>query len=161
MDVPRQERRGGEAVGETKLIAVVNGPNLNLLGEREPDVYGCTAWEEIREDLLKAAEGRGVELEFFQSNHEGAIIDYLQGLRGRARGLIINPGALTHYSYSLRDALSALEIPKVEVHLTNILGREDWRSRSVTAPAVRGVICGMGADVYHLALKALINNMDG
>jgi len=141
------------------LIAVVNGPNLNLLGEREPDVYGRTSWEKIREDLAGIAKGREIGLEFFQSNHEGAIIDYLHTLRGRARGLIINPGALTHYSYSLRDALSALEIPKVEVHITNILGREGWRSHSVTAAAVRGVVAGLGADSYRLALSHLIDEV--
>jgi len=145
-------------VGETKLIAVVNGPNLNLLGEREPDVYGRTAWEEIREDLLKAAEGRGVELEFFQSNHEGAIIDYLQGLRGRARGLIINPGALTHYSYSLRDALSMLDMPVLEVHMSNIYARESWRSLSVVSPVARGVISGLGAYGYEAALSYMLKD---
>ncbi|NPV59559.1 MAG: type II 3-dehydroquinate dehydratase [Actinobacteria bacterium] len=138
------------------LIAVVNGPNLNLLGAREPEVYGTTSWEEVRKGLEELAEGNGVELEFFQSNHEGAIVDYLQGLRGRAAGLIINPGALTHYSYSLRDALAMLDFPKVEVHLTNILGREEWRSRSVTADAVRGVISGLGTAVYRLALDYLL-----
>ncbi len=146
-------------MGETRLIAVVNGPNLNLLGEREPDVYGRTTWEEIREYLLKAAEGRGVELEFFQSNHEGAIIDYLQGLRGRARGLIINPGALTHYSYALRDALSTCGIRAVEVHISNISAREPWRARSVISPVVAGTISGLGVDGYRLALSYLIDGL--
>lgn len=142
------------------LIAVVNGPNLNLLGEREPGVYGSTSWEEIRAGLEELAEAKGVELEFFQSNHEGAVVDYLHGLRGRADGLIINPGALTHYSYSLRDALALLDFPKVEVHLTNTLGREGWRSRSVTAGAVRGVIAGLGTSVYRLALDFLMEAED-
>lgn len=135
------------------LIAVVNGPNLNLLGERDPAIYGEKSWAEVRKELESRASELGVELEFFQSNHEGAIIDYLQALRGRASGLIINPGALTHYGYSLRDALVDLHIPVIEVHISNIFAREEWRSRSVVSPVVSGVICGMGLDVYSLALE--------
>jgi 3-dehydroquinate dehydratase-2 len=138
-----------------RLIAVVNGPNLNLLGQREPEVYGRKTWAEVREELEREASEMGVELEFFQSNHEGAIVDYIHGLRGRAMGVIINPGALTHYGYSLRDALAALEIPVVEVHITNIFGREEWRSRSVVSPVVRGVVSGLGTEGYLLALAYL------
>ncbi len=137
------------------LIAVVNGPNLNLLGERDPATYGETSWAQVREALMKLATELGVELEFFQSNHEGAIIDYLQGLKGRASGLIINPGALTHYGYSLRDALADLDIPVVEVHISNIYAREEWRARSVISPVVKGVIGGLGVDGYSLALRHL------
>lgn len=137
------------------LIAVVNGPNLNLLGERDPETYGTTGWEEVRETLREKAAEIGVELEFFQSNHEGAIIDYLQGLRGRASGLVINPGALTHYGYSLRDALADLDVPVVEVHISNIFAREEWRRRSVISPVVRGVISGLGVEGYDLALGYL------
>ncbi|RJP30401.1 MAG: type II 3-dehydroquinate dehydratase [Actinobacteria bacterium] len=140
------------------LITVVNGPNLNMLGEREPDVYGRLTWEEIKKDLEEKASGIGCELEFFQSNHEGAIIDYLQGIGGRASGLIVNPGALTHYGYSLRDALAALDLPAVEVHLTNIYAREDWRAYSVISPVVKGVISGCGPLAYGLALEFLCGN---
>ena len=137
------------------LIAVVNGPNLNLLGSREPEMYGGTTWEEVRRGMEEKAVEIGVEIEFFQSNHEGAIVDHLQELAGKADGLIINPGALTHYSYSLRDALAALDIPVIEVHITNIHGREEWRSRSVISPVVRGVIAGLGVQGYESALLAL------
>jgi 3-dehydroquinate dehydratase-2 len=137
------------------LVAVVNGPNLNTLGTREPGIYGETTWEEVREGLAKRAVEADLELEFFQSNHEGAIIDYLQGLGGRAKGLIINPGALTHYSYALRDALASLELIKIEVHITNIYRREEWRSHSLVSPVVDGVITGLGTDGYGLALHAV------
>lgn len=137
------------------LIAVVNGPNLNLLGSREPEVYGETTWAEVRQGMEERAEKMGAKIEFFQSNHEGAIIDHLQELAGRAHGLIINPGALTHYSFSLRDALAALDIPAIEVHITNIHGREEWRSHSVISPVVRGVISGLGDYGYEAALLAL------
>ena len=144
-----------------ELIAVVNGPNLNLLGSREPGIYGKTTWEEVRERLQKKAEEMGFKLDFFQSNHEGAIIDYLQGLPGRARGLIINPGALTHYSYSLRDALAAIDLPAVEVHITNIHAREEWRSFSLVSQVVKGVICGLGVSGYGLALEAMAESIKG
>jgi 3-dehydroquinate dehydratase-2 len=137
------------------LVAVVNGPNLNTLGTREPGIYGETTWEEVREGLAKRAVEADLELEFFQSNHEGAIIDYLQGLEGRAKGLIINPGALTHYSYALRDALASLDLIKIEVHITNIYRREEWRSHSLVSPVVDGVITGLGSDGYGLALHAV------
>jgi len=137
------------------LVAVVNGPNLNLLGERDPRIYGTAAWEEVRERLERLADELGIEVEFFQSNHEGALVDYLQALRGRASGVVINPGALTHYGYSLRDALVDLGLPCVEVHVSNIFAREEWRSRSVISPVVRGVVSGLGAHGYELALRAL------
>lgn len=137
------------------LIAVVNGPNLNLLGTREPEIYGEFTWEQIKSGMRDRAEEAGTELEFFQSNHEGAIIDYVQELAGRAQGLIINPGALTHYSYSLRDALAAIDLTVVEVHITNIHRREEWRSHSVISAVVRGTISGLGPLVYELALDAL------
>jgi 3-dehydroquinate dehydratase-2 len=137
------------------MIAVVNGPNLNLLGSREPGIYGSRTWEEVKEELEGRAKELGLELEFFQSNHEGAIIDYLQGLRGRADGVVINPGALTHYGYSLRDALADMDIPKVEVHISNIYAREEWRKTSVVSPVVQGVISGLGTGGYLLALQAV------
>jgi 3-dehydroquinate dehydratase-2 len=137
------------------LIAVVNGPNLNMLGMREPSIYGTASWEEIRKEIEERADKLGLELEFFQSNHEGAIIDFLQGLSGRARGLIINPGALTHYGFSLRDTLAAMHIPVIEVHMTNIYAREEWRANSVISAVADGVIAGFGAQVYGLALQEL------
>jgi len=137
------------------LIAVVNGPNLNLLGSREPDIYGRTTLKDIRAGLERKAEELGVEVELFQSNHEGAIIDYLQGLPRRSQGVIINPGALTHYSYALRDALASLDMPIIEVHISNIASREEWRSISVISPVVTGIIAGLGAGGYELALVAL------
>lgn len=142
------------------LINVVNGPNLNLLGSREPEIYGGTTLEDIRAGLERKAEELGMEVELFQSNHEGAMIDYLQGLPQRSRGLIINPGALTHYSYALRDALAALTIPIIEVHISNIGSREDWRSVSVISPVVTGVISGLGAGGYELALAALADMVE-
>lgn len=143
------------------LIAVINGPNLNLLGTREPHLYGGTSWQEAAE-MLKARAGElGHDLETFQSNHEGAVIDYIQGLAGRARGMIINPGALTHYSYSLRDALAAAAMPAIEVHITNIHAREEWRSLSVISPVAAGVVSGLGITGYRLALEALAEMLCG
>jgi 3-dehydroquinate dehydratase II len=137
------------------LIAVVNGPNLNKLGSREPDIYGSVSLEEINEALREQAESQGFQVEFFQSNHEGAIIDYIQALPVRAQGLIINPGALTHYGYSLRDCLASVNIPVIEVHITNIHAREEWRSTSLVSSVVNGVITGLGPRVYNLALQEL------
>lgn len=142
------------------LIAVVNGPNLNALGSREPDIYGSATLEGINETLRAQAVAQGFELEFFQSNHEGAIIDYIQGLAGRAQGLIINPGALTHYGYSLRDALASVNTPVIEVHITNIHAREEWRSQSVISPLANGVISGLGISGYSLALEAIKELID-
>ena len=137
------------------MIAVVNGPNLNLLGSREPEIYGEITWEQIKDRMNERASKEGIELEFFQSNHEGAIIDYLQDLAGRAQGVIINPGALTHYSYSLRDALAALDLAVIEVHISNVYRREEWRSQSVISAVVQGSISGLGVQGYELALAAL------
>jgi 3-dehydroquinate dehydratase-2 len=137
------------------LIAVVNGPNLNLLGSREPEIYGANTLEEINKKLTKKAGELGLEIELFQSNHEGSIIDYIQKLHGRAQGLIINPGALTHYGYSLRDTLASLDIPVIEVHISNIHAREEWRSISMISPVAKGVIAGLGPSVYGLALEAI------
>lgn len=137
------------------LIAVINGPNLNLLGAREPEVYGRATWAEVERELRVEAAELGLELEFFQSNHEGALIDHIHGLVGRAKGMIINPGALTHYGYSLRDALAAVGIPAIEVHITNIYAREEWRASSVISPVATGVLSGLGVEGYRLALRAM------
>ncbi len=138
-------------------IAVVNGPNLNLLGTRETEIYGTTGIDDINERLTLKAEELGFDLEFFQSNHEGALIDYIQGSIGRIQGLIINPGALTHYGYSLRDALASINVPIIEVHVTNIFRREEWRSISLVTPLAAGSLMGLGSLGYELALRAMVS----
>ena len=137
-------------------IAVLHGPNLNLLGVREPGIYGSTTLEEIGTRLDAVARELGVDLESSQSNHEGALIDAVQGLRGRADGVIINAGAYTHTSLALRDALAAVAIPYVEVHLSNIFAREPERRHSTLAPGAQAVLCGFGAYGYELALRGLV-----
>lgn len=138
---------------------VVNGPNVNLVGVREPHIYGSTTIGDIEAHLKRlASELGGVEVEFFHSNHEGAIIDRLQAARGTGLdGCIINPGGLTHYSVSLHDAIKAVDYPFVEVHLTNIQAREEWRHRSIVSPAVTGTIAGLGWRGYELALRYLVD----
>lgn len=139
------------------LILVLNGPNLNLLGRREPGIYGTTSLEEIEARLVAAARDRSVVLSILQSNHEGAIIDRIHEFGWSASGIIINPGALTHYSIALRDAIAAVPAPTVEVHLSNIAARESFRHHSVIAPVVVGSIAGLGPEGYLLALAYLLN----
>jgi 3-dehydroquinate dehydratase-2 len=139
----------------TPDVLVIHGPNLNLLGSREPETYGSTTLPEI--DALIAAEGKrlGLSVRCAQHNAEGAIIDEIHAARAGVRGIIINPGAFTHYSYAIRDALAAVALPAIETHLSNVHAREAFRAISVIAPVCRGVIAGFGRDSYVLALQAL------
>jgi 3-dehydroquinate dehydratase-2 len=137
-------------------ILLISGPNLNLLGTREPEVYGSVTLDEIVGNVGERARALGAEVLAFQSNHEGAIIDFIQAQSPGADGIVINPGALTHYGLSLRDALAACRLPTVEVHISNINARELFRRRSVTADVTAGVISGLGPRGYLLALEAVV-----
>jgi 3-dehydroquinate dehydratase-2 len=143
------------------LIAVLNGPNLNLLGQREPEVYGRTTLPEIEAMVRDAARAQGAELEWFQTNHEGALVDAVQALRGRVDGALINAAALTHSSLALRDAVLAVRVPFVELHLSNIFAREPERRHSVIADLAIGLVTGFGAQSYMLALQALVGRLRG
>ena len=134
---------------------LINGPNLNLLGIREPGVYGTDSLENIETEMKREASKLGIELDCFQSNHEGDLIDALHNAMTTSNGVILNAGALTHYSYALRDAISAIKIPVIEVHMSNIHAREEFRHTSVIAPVCAGSIAGFGKNSYFLALKAL------
>lgn len=137
-------------------LLVLHGPNLNRLGEREPELYGRMTLAEIDAALRERAATLGADLVSLQSNHEGELIDAIQRYCREVDGIIINPGALTHYGLSLRDALTDARLPVVEVHLSNIHAREPWRRRSVIAPVARGQICGLGWRSYLLALDGLV-----
>lgn len=139
------------------LVAVIHGPNLNLLGTREPDVYGSTTLAEIDRALEARAAKRGAQVECFQSNHEGALVQHIQDVAPRAGAIVINPGAYTHTSVAIADALRAVGLPAVEVHLSNLHKREPYRRRSLTAPACIGTIAGFGPRSYYLALEAAID----
>ena len=144
-----------------KNILVIHGPNLNLLGTREPEIYGRMTMQDINDDLKKQADAAGVGIDFFQSNHEGAIVDKLHDARGKFDFVILNAGAFTHYSIALRDAIAAVEIPTIEVHLSNVHQREEFRHHSVISPVVVGQICGFGLYSYKAALYAAIGRMTG
>jgi 3-dehydroquinate dehydratase-2 len=137
------------------MILLVNGPNLNLLGEREPAVYGRTTLREIEEMVRQACAGWNVQVVAFQSNHEGQLIDFIQEHRKTARGIIINPGGLTHTSVALHDCLKSVELPAIEVHLSNVHAREEFRRASLVAAACRGQIAGLGPRGYLLAAEWL------
>ncbi|MDP4093538.1 MAG: type II 3-dehydroquinate dehydratase [Bacillota bacterium] len=137
-----------------KKILVINGPNLNLLGTREKGIYGTETLQDIAQKVIAEAERLNVDVDFIQSNHEGEIIDKIHDARGKFDVIIINPGAYTHYSIAILDAIKAVEIPAIELHLSNIHAREEFRSKSVIAPACVGQICGFGGHGYILALNA-------
>lgn len=137
-------------------VLVISGPNLNMLGKRDKSIYGDKTLDEIDALLKKEARALNVEVLTFQSNHEGALVDFVQEQAESAQGTIINPGALTHYGYSLRDALVDSKLPVIEVHLSNIYRREEWRARSVFAPIAQGQISGLGWRGYVAALQVLV-----
>ena len=140
-----------------KTIVVINGPNLNLLGEREPEIYGSQTLEELNREIEEYAEGKDVELKFFQSNHEGEIIDLLHKFRNDSDGFILNPGAFTHYSYAIRDAVAAVSPPVVEVHLSDISSREEFRKISVIEPVAAKQFSGVGVGSYFKAIDFLLS----
>ena len=141
-------------------IQVIHGPNLNLLGQREKEIYGALSLTEIDDRLRAAAFEKDAALRLLQSNSEGGIIDAIHKAAGWATGLVINPGAYTHYSYAIRDAIAAAQIPAVEVHLSNIHAREDFRRKSVIAPMCIGQICGFGWRSYVFGLSAIVAHLD-
>ncbi len=145
----------------SRNILVLHGPNLNLLGRREPEVYGRMTLDRINAELDLYARSTGLNLKIVQSNHEGDLIDAIHQAADWADGLVLNPGALTHYSYALRDAVAAVGLPAVEVHLSNVYAREPFRHTSVIAPACLGQISGFGWQSYRLGLMALVSWLEG
>lgn len=144
-----------------RKIRVINGPNINFTGIREKGIYGSMTLEDIEKNITEKAEELGIEAECYQSNHEGEIIDYLQSCYHEGvDGIVINPGAYTHYSYAIRDAIASINIPVVEVHMSNIHKREEFRHLSVTVPVCIGQICGLGDFGYELGLRAIIDHLN-
>jgi 3-dehydroquinate dehydratase II len=140
-------------------ILLLSGPNLNLFGQREPSIYGTTTLDQMVASARETAAKYGHELEHLQSNHEGELIDAIHGARGRCAALVVNAGALSHYSYSLADALATFEGMKIELHVSNPNARDDWRHVSVMAPVVTGTIAGFGANGYRLAIEAVASHL--
>ena len=142
-------------MAKTPTILILNGPNLNLLGTRQPEIYGRASLADVEKSCRRRAGEQGLGLEFRQSNHEGELIDWIQQARGKMAGIVINPAGYSHSSVALLDALVACELPVIEVHLSNIFKREAFRHHSFVSEAARGVICGLGPRGYLLALDAL------
>ncbi|MDY6267585.1 MAG: type II 3-dehydroquinate dehydratase [Selenomonadaceae bacterium] len=140
-------------------VLVLNGPNLNLLGTREPEIYGHTTLHDIEQRMAARATEAGIRIAFYQSNHEGALVDAIQDARGTYDYIIFNAGAYTHYSIALRDAIAGIDVPVIEIHLSNIHKREEFRHTSVLAPVCLGQICGLGAYSYMAALEAVIDRL--
>jgi len=138
----------------TRTVFVLNGPNLNMLGKREPGIYGGKTLADIEADCKAAGAGRGIAVDFRQTNHEGVLVDWLHEANDKAAAVCINPGAYGHTSIALHDAIRAISTPVIELHLSNIHAREEFRHKTWTAPAVKGIICGFGAHSYILALQA-------
>ena len=145
---------------DAKPVLLLSGPNLNLLGERDPDVYGTATLEDHLATAVGTAESLGMQIDHVQSNHEGEIIEAIHGARGTYVAIVINPGAFTHYSWAIHDALDAYDGPIVELHLSNPAAREPWRHTSVVAPVASGSIAGFGADGYRLAMVAVAGLLD-
>ena len=144
-----------------QLLLLLSGPNLNLLGERQPDVYGTETLDDHVESARLAAGARGLTLEHVQSNHEGELVDAIHAARGRCAGIVVNPGAFTHYAWAIHDALAAFEGPVVELHLSNPAAREPWRHTSVVAPVASGTIAGFGGAGYRMAVEAVADLLAG
>ena len=142
-------------------LLLLSGPNLNLLGERQPDVYGTETLDDHVESARLAAGARGLTLEHVQSNHEGELVDAIHAARGRCAGIVVNPGAFAHYAWAIHDALAAFEGPVVELHLSNPAAREPWRHTSVVAPVASGTIAGFGGAGYRMAVEAVADLLDG
>jgi 3-dehydroquinate dehydratase II len=150
----------GRSHASRRRVLVIHGPNLNLLGTREPEIYGTTTLAEIDEALRRQASGAGLDLEAVQSNVEGEIVGHIQAARGTFDAILINPGGYTHTSVAIRDALDAVKIPAVEVHLSNLHRREPFRRRSFIAPACVGQVMGFGATSYYVALEAVVRLLE-
>ena len=139
-----------------KKILIMHGPNINLTGIREPGHYGSTPFAEMNEEFVAFAKANGADCDVFQSNHEGELIDRLHAAMGVYDGIVLNAGAYTHYSYAIRDAIAAIQLPVVEVHMSNVHKREEFRHHSVLSPVCSGVICGFGKNSYILGISALL-----
>ncbi|MFT4415622.1 type II 3-dehydroquinate dehydratase [Fredinandcohnia humi] len=144
-----------------KKILLINGPNLNRLGKREPHIYGSETLTDLEKSLTEFASSHAAALECYQSNHEGDIIDVIHDADGKYEGIVINPGAFTHYSYAIRDAIAGMTFPVIEVHISNIHTREEFRHTSVIAPVTNGQIVGLGVYGYKLAILALLEHLGG
>ena len=141
-------------------LLILNGPNLNLLGTRQPDIYGKTTLAEIEQSCLEKAKEKGCGISFLQSNHEGVLVDTIQGARGVQDGIILNAGAYTHTSVAIMDAISSAGVPVIELHLSNIHAREPFRKHSYISPVAIGLICGFGPKGYNLAIDAMLSYLE-